>query len=141
MHIYDAGNQNSGFYGMWILTGRGLEGSFLGQWNSYISWLGLYHDWGYILIGLTFCLGYMNVYICQNSSDFMICVCLSLKVKFYLNYKYFIRKAIYAYYMKSYQMKVSKYRKIKMNCNPITQRGALITLWCMSFQTVLFFTP
>ena len=24
----------------------------------------------------------------------MICVCLSLKVKFYLNYKYFIRKAI-----------------------------------------------
>ena len=58
----------------------------------------------------------------------MIYVCLSLKVKFYLNYKYFKRKAIHAYYMKCYQIKVSKNRKIKMNCNPITQRGTLITL-------------
>ena len=42
--------------------------------------------------------------------------------------------------MKCNQIKVSKNKKIKMNCNPITQRGTLITLWCMFFQTVSFFT-
>lgn len=86
---------------------EGLERAFWG--NGILT----YHDWGYIMIGVIswldlHLLGLHECVHLPNSSDFMICVCLSLKVKFYLNYKYFIRKQ-YMLITWDYQMKVSKY--------------------------------